>query len=147
MDLPNERMFTPEEIAIIDEAIADLDRYVRQKRQKIMEDKVNWMAAGGGMTPELEAAFQKERAKEIQELEKMETRLKGLTQMMEDTILVLNARLFERAKLVHQAMREASKTDPSLEAAVRELDALYAEAQRQQDPLKADDDTSEQAEG
>ncbi|MBK7873567.1 MAG: hypothetical protein IPJ74_24330 [Saprospiraceae bacterium] len=65
----------------------------------------------------------------------MESQISDLTQKIEDTLLVLNARLFERAKMIHQAMREASKTnpDPSLKEMVQELDALYKDALREQE--------------
>lgn len=52
-------------------------------------------------------------------------------QAVKDTQLVLGAYAFEQAKIVHQALREASKTNPELEEAVREMDALYEDAMRE----------------
>ncbi|MDX1942225.1 MAG: hypothetical protein SFU99_16795 [Saprospiraceae bacterium] len=125
---------TPEDMEEIDEALQSLEELVLDKRQQIMEDKINFMAAGGGMTPEYEAAYRQQQAAEIQMLDKMESQISNLTQKIEDTILVLNARLFERAKVIHQAFREASKTnpDPALKQIVEELDALYEDAKREQ---------------
>lgn len=135
-DLPFDyEPLTPEDMEEIDEALQGLEELVLNKRQQIMEDKVNFMAAGGGMTQEYEAVYRQQKAAEIQMLDKMESQISDLTQKIEDTLLVLNARLFERAKMIHQAMREASKTnpDPSLKEMVQELDALYKDALREQE--------------
>lgn len=138
IELPEDRWLTPGDMLLIQEAIDKLEEFVHEKRQKIMEDKLNWMAAGGGMTTAMEAAYKEKQALEIQEMERVESRLKELVQMMQDTALVLGASLFERAKLIHQAMSEASKTDPSLLDAVREFDALYEQALREQQELNED---------
>lgn len=59
-------------------------------------------------------------------------KMKEYHDRIEDTLLVLNHRLFERAKIIHEALREASKTDPSLLEAVREMDELYQQAMEEE---------------
>lgn len=54
--------------------------------------------------------------------------LKEFRDQLEDTLIVLEFQMYERAKIIHEALREASKTDPSLLEAVREMDELYQQA-------------------
>lgn len=63
-----------------------------------------------------------------------------LQSRVEDTLLVAQWRAFEKAKVVHQALREASKTNPSLLPAVQELDELYRQAEEEQQELNAPED-------
>ncbi|GEM_PF-2180946 len=65
-----------------------------------------------------------------------------LRRRVEDTLLLLNYRMYEKAKLVHEALREASKTDPSLEAVVREMDALYQQDQEEQQEDATSEDSN-----
>lgn len=144
MELPEDRSLTPGDMLLIQEAIDKLGTMVEAKRQKVIEANINRMADGGGMTPSREAALNREREKDIQETIEIKIVLDQFVQKIEDTMLVLNTQLFEKAKLVHQALREASKTDPSLLDAVREMDALYEEALREQEELnREEDDNSE----
>ncbi len=133
MELPEDRSLTPGQMLLIKEALEKLKTMVEEKHQKVVDDNINRMAEGGGMTLSREAALNREREKDIQEIIEMKIILDKFAQKIEDTMLVLNTRLFEKAKLVHQALREASKTDPSLLEAVREMDALYEEALREQE--------------
>lgn len=144
MELPQDRSITPGEMLLIKEAMDKLEAIVLEKHQKVMEDKINRMAAGGGMTPAREAALRREQTKDIQVINEMKYLLHEYIQKIEDTLLVLNVSLFERAKLIHQAMREASKTDPSLLDAVRELDALYEDALHEQEELNGEEDGNSQ---
>ena len=130
-DLPFDyEPLTPENIEEIDQVLQSLKEIVLNKRQQIMTDKINFMGAGGGMTPEFETVYRKQQAAEIRQLNTMKSEIQDFTEKIEDTLLVLNARVFERAKMIHQSLREASKTnpDPALKQIVEELDALYEDA-------------------
>lgn len=130
--LDRENLPTPEDLERIKEALKDLTFYVEDMRSDIIEDKTDFMTAGGTTEEHADAYHAKQRAR-VEELSKMEAVLKEFAQRVTDTRIVLTAHLFEKAKIVHQALREASKTDPSLKEAVAEMDALYEEAIREQE--------------
>lgn len=130
--LNREELPTPEDMARIKAALEDLKYYVEEMRGEIIEDKTNFMAAGGTTEEHADAYHAKQQAK-VEKLMRMQAVLREFAQRVSDTQLVLAAHLFEQAKIVHQALREASKTDPSLKEAVAELDALYEDAMREQE--------------
>lgn len=130
--LNREDLPTPEEMARIEAALEDLKYYVQEMRNEVIEDKTNFMTAGGTTEEHADVYHAKQQAR-VEELMRMQAVLREFAQRVEDTQLVLAAHLFEKAKIVHQALREASKTDPSLKEAVAELDALYEEALREQE--------------
>lgn len=123
---------TPEKMEEIRAMIEEMQMQLQDVRMKIFQDKMDFMAAGGGMTPELEEDHRARQSAQIQDLEELEKELRTLIQKIKDTKLVLGTRLFEKAKVVHQSLREASKTDPSLAEIVQELDDLYKQALEEQ---------------
>ncbi|MDX1942226.1 MAG: hypothetical protein SFU99_16800 [Saprospiraceae bacterium] len=131
MDLPFDldKLPTPEEIEEMIEAMEGLKFYLKETRQQIIEDKVN---LDGGMTPEFAASKQAEQTAWVKELVRMQAELKSLGETLEDVQFAIDTYRFEQAKIVHEALREASKTDPSLKEAVAEMDALYEDAMREQ---------------
>ena len=123
---------TPEKMEEIRAIIEDMQVFLHEKRMEIFHDKLDLLEAGGGMTPALEAEYRARQSAQIQDMEELEEELRTLIQKIKDTKLVLGARLFEKAKVVHPSLREASKTDPSLAEIVQELDALYKQALEEQ---------------
>lgn len=126
-DLP-----TPEEMKEIEAAIETVKFYVKEIRSQVLEDNTNFLAAGG-TTEEYANLYQKKQLARVQELTQVQAVIQEFAQRVSDTKLVLQAQMFEKAKIMYEALKEASKTDPSLEEAVKELDALYEDALRQKE--------------
>ena len=127
-----EELPTPEDMKRIEAALETLKSYVKVIRSQVLEDNANFLTAGG-TTEEYAHLYQEKKLARVEELTQMQAVLQEFGQRVSDTKLVLGARMFERAKMVHQALKEASKTDPSLEEVVKEFDALYEEAVREQE--------------
>lgn len=137
------KMPSQEEMEQFREAIINLEEYITmlkwQQQQAVQESR-----AETELRPDVhnEAANKnrKTRVRQFQarpmnkqmvataQLLELKATVQQLHQQVEDTMLVLNYRLFERAKVIHEALREASKTNPSLLEAVREMDELYQQA-------------------
>ncbi len=127
-----EELPTPEDMKRIEAALETLKSYVKGIRSQVLEDNANFLTAGG-TTEEYANLYQEKKLARVKELTQMQAVLQEFGQKVSDTKLVLGARMFEQAKMVHQALKEASKTDPSLEEAVKEFDTLYEEAVREQE--------------
>ena len=132
MDLPfdPEKLPTPEKVEEMIETMEELKLFLQRTHQKVIEDKINFLTAGG-TTQEFEDAYRARQAITMQGLKRLKSEMAAFGQAVKDTQLVLGAYAFEQAKIVHQALREASKTNPELEEAVREMDALYEDAMRE----------------
>ncbi|MBK7873565.1 MAG: hypothetical protein IPJ74_24320 [Saprospiraceae bacterium] len=134
MDLPfdPDKLPTPEQMEEITEAMEGLNLFLKETHQQIIEDKINFLTAGG-TTQEFEAAYYARQATTKQVLEKLKSELNSFWEVMEDVEYAVDIYRFERAKIVHEALREASKTDPSLKEIVAKMDAMYEDAMREQE--------------
>jgi len=130
-DLPfdPDKLPTPEEMEAMIEAMEGLKIFVQESRQQIIENKVN---LEGGMTPEVAASKQAQQTEWVQRLVQLQAQMKSFGETLDDVQFAVEAHMFEQAKIVHEALREASKTDPSLKSVVEEMDALYNDAMREQ---------------
>lgn len=68
----------------------------------------------------------------VQRVETLKAAVQDLLQRIEDTLLVTGHKLMQDAIAVHEAFREASKTNPELLSIVEELDELRRQAEEEQ---------------
>lgn len=134
MELPTNfgEELTPERMKEIQAMMEELKSFLQDTQAGIMQEKLQYIS-NGGTTPALESLYRERQRELTKGLMGLQTELTEFFQSVEETKIALEHQRYERAKLIHQALREASKTDPSLEEAVRELDALYEDALREEE--------------
>lgn len=140
MDLPANfgQELTPERMKEIQALMEEFKLFLQDTQAGIMQEKLKYIT-NGGTTPALESMYRGRQRELTKGLTDLKTELTEFFQSVEDAKTALEYQSFERAKLIHQALREASKTDPSLEEAVRELDALYEDALREEEEENAEE--------